>query len=85
MCLVNDSMWCILNSGLDLENKEEYVKGVAVQFLVLLETILPDRFFTLVRAQTAATLVKVNLKLWISHGCLISFIDSLISKAKLKE
>ncbi|NRA15896.1 MAG: hypothetical protein HRU04_10390 [Oceanospirillaceae bacterium] len=45
LCLVNDSMGCIFNSGLALENKEEYVKGVAVQFLVLLETILPDRFF----------------------------------------
>jgi hypothetical protein len=43
--MLNDRDGCIFNSGLTIENKHEYIKGVAVQFIELLSTELPDRFF----------------------------------------
>ncbi len=45
--MINDSDGCIFNTGLSAENKSEYVKAVAAQFIELLETNLPDRFFYL--------------------------------------
>ena len=45
--MVNDRDGCIFNTGLSAENKNEYIKGVAAQFIELLETNLPDRFFYL--------------------------------------
>jgi len=44
---VNDRDGCIFNTGLSIENKSEYIKGVAAQFIELLVTKLPDRFFHL--------------------------------------
>lgn len=45
--MVNDRDGCIFNTGLSSENKCEYIKGVAAQFIELLKTKLPDRFFYL--------------------------------------
>lgn len=45
--MVNDKDGCIFNSGLTIENKSNYIKDVASQFIVLLESELPDRFFYL--------------------------------------
>lgn len=45
--MVNGHEGYIFNSGLTAENKSEYIKGVATQFINLLETNLPDRFFYL--------------------------------------
>lgn len=45
--MVNDRDGCIFNTGLSAENKNEYIKGVAAQFIELLETNLPDCFFNL--------------------------------------
>lgn len=45
--MVNDRDGCIFNSGLTIENKSNYIRDVAAQFIVLLESELPDRFFYL--------------------------------------
>ncbi|WP_444922918.1 hypothetical protein ACJJH9_12095 [Microbulbifer sp. DLAB2-AF] len=45
--MVNNRDGCIFNTGLSAENKNEYIKGVAAQFIELLEEKLPDRFFYL--------------------------------------
>jgi hypothetical protein len=45
--MVNDRDGCIFNTGLTIENKYDYIKNVAVQFIALLETELPDHFFYL--------------------------------------
>lgn len=45
--MVSNRDRCIFNTGLTAENKKEYIKGVATQFIELLEKNLPDRFFSL--------------------------------------
>ncbi|SDU21599.1 hypothetical protein [Halopseudomonas salegens] len=45
--MVSDRDGCIFNTGLSTENKNEYIKGVAAQFIELLEMQLPERFFQL--------------------------------------
>ncbi|WNZ54942.1 hypothetical protein QT397_18975 [Microbulbifer sp. MKSA007] len=45
--MVNDREICYFNSGLTSENKSSYIKDVAAQFIILLDTELPDRFFFL--------------------------------------
>lgn len=45
--MVNDRDGCVFNTGLSAANKNEYIKGVAAQFIDLLKTNLPDRFFYL--------------------------------------
>jgi len=45
--MVNDRDGCIFNTGLTIQNKSEYIKDVAVQFIELLSKTLPDRFFYL--------------------------------------
>jgi hypothetical protein len=47
LCMVNDRDGCIFNTGLTIDNKCDYIIDVAAQFIVLLETELPDRFFYL--------------------------------------
>jgi len=45
--MVNDLDGSIFNTGLTIENKDDYIKQVASQFIMLLESELPDRFFHL--------------------------------------
>lgn len=45
--MVNNRDGCIFNTGLSAENKRDYIKGVAAQFIELLQIELPDRFFYL--------------------------------------
>lgn len=45
--MVNDRDGCIFNTGLTIQNKPEYIKDVALQFIELLSKTLPDRFFYL--------------------------------------
>ncbi len=45
--MINDRQACYFNSGLTFENKPNYIKDVAAQFIVLLDSELPERFFYL--------------------------------------
>lgn len=45
--MVHDQDGCIFNTGLTKDNTREYIKSVASQFIVLLETDLPEGFFSL--------------------------------------
>ncbi|VAW45283.1 hypothetical protein MNBD_GAMMA03-361 [hydrothermal vent metagenome] len=45
--MVSDHEGSIFNTGLSYENKNEYIKAVAAQFIELIEMNLPDRFFCL--------------------------------------
>jgi len=45
--MVNDRDVSIFNTGLTIDNKGTYIKKVASQFIMLLESELPDRFFHL--------------------------------------
>ncbi|OQX01574.1 MAG: hypothetical protein BWK73_45635 [Thiothrix lacustris] len=45
--MVNAREHCIFNAGLTKENASDYIKSVAAQFIVLLESELPEDFFHL--------------------------------------
>lgn len=60
--VLDDCGSCIFNSGLNTENKKEFIKNVAAQFITLLSTNLPDQFFTLCACPACGYIGKNKLE-----------------------